>query len=119
MGVKPSEAEHDWDYLLQPCYSEDAEAVHVAQTDVRAPYEVRSDGLEAAGLRRFLRAIVAVQEEEEVWADWQGQGYWPGTVAEIHTEAGKRTGYFIHWKDGQKGVVEPDKVLTEKPKKKL
>ena len=52
-----------------------------------------------------------------MWADWQGQGYWPGTVAEIHTEGGKRTGYFIHWKDGQKGVVEPDKVLTEKPKK--
>ena len=42
VGVKPSEAEHDWDYLLEPYYSEDAEAVHVAQTDVRAPYEVRS-----------------------------------------------------------------------------
>ena len=45
VGVKPSEAEHKWDYLVKPCYSEDAEAVHVAQKDVRAPYEVRSDGL--------------------------------------------------------------------------
>ena len=52
-----------------------------------------------------------------MWADWQGKGYWPGTVAEIHTEEGKRTGYFIHWKDGEKGVVKADKVLTEKPKK--
>ena len=54
-----------------------------------------------------------------MWADWQGKGYWPGTVVEIHTEGGKRTGYFIHWDDGEEGVVEPGKVLTEKPKKKL
>ena len=52
-----------------------------------------------------------------MFADWRGKGYWPGTVAEIHTEGGtrKRTGYTIHWEDGVKGMVEPDKVLTEKP----
>ena len=55
-----------------------------------------------------------------MWADWQGKGYWLGTVAEIHTEGGKRTGYTIKWKDpstySPTDTVEPDKVLTEKPK---
>ena len=53
-----------------------------------------------------------------MWAEWQGKGYWLGTVAEIHTEGGKRTGYTIEWKDTSTDRVEPDKVLTEKPKKK-
>ena len=51
-----------------------------------------------------------------MWAEWQGKGYWLGTVAEIHTEGGKRTRYTIKWKDSSTDTVEPDKVLTKKPK---